>query len=410
MLKLQTIIKKQKWKIPGISFNGKKTPLLKIYFSNQINYLSKSDFHKSLTHQGFYQLIDLKESILNSNEFSFELCSFLRILNLQINRLKDSAYSLASINNVDINKNHNELTKLYQRIKYDLIRIKRIESLETKKFHIHENLANYLDTKLDSIAVRIHQIHFEESLPKIDYPNIYMYEPKDWCKIIENKALSCEDPYNTTLKIRLQLDRIENESIHLHRIKIEKGKDKFYNGIKKESQIISKENYINAINNLINLLPDIIEKNKREEKIRRLKCSVTIQNKAKFKKCIKFMVDRNLMQFDYSNINWLIFSISYNNRLNFENELPKYSIYVDTQQSLHDVRMIFQYMLSNDYIKYEVANQLNDLLCELISSPARGNSFASWKNNISNSIDKMRTINFKNANLNFIDFQSFIVD
>ena len=177
MLKLQTIIKKLKWKIHGISFNGKKTSIIKINFSNQVNFLSRSDFQKSLTNQDFHKLIDLKESILTSNESSYEVYSFLRILNLQIHRLKVAEYSLVNSEMTDIHKEYNKLNNLLQSIKTDISKIKRIEELETKEFNIESNLTNYLNDKLDSIGIRMHQIRFQESLPEIEYPPIYMYEP-----------------------------------------------------------------------------------------------------------------------------------------------------------------------------------------------------------------------------------------
>ncbi|WP_148230110.1 hypothetical protein [Marivirga tractuosa] len=410
---MQTIIKRQKWKIPGISFNGNKNSQLKIFFSNRVNCLSKSDFHKSLTQKDFFQLIDLKESILESNEFSSELCSFLRILNLQINRLKDSAYSLANINNVDINKQHNVLTKLYQSIKDDLIRIKRIESLETKKFHINEKLTNFLDAKLESIAVRIHQIHFEESLPQVEYPALHRHDPKNWCKIIEEKVWNHKDPYNTVLWIRLQLDRIKDNYIHLHQIEIVKNKNKSFQDIKNHAVKIPIENYVDEINNLLNKLPDAIERAVREENISTYKSSVSIKNKPIFKKCIKFMVDYGLIEFNYTNIDWLIYSICSNHDfdLDVDNELPAGSIYIFTKDSVHDVRMIFQYMLSHGYMGFKVADQLNALLRELISTTAKGNKAETWKKNISKAKEReMQTISFKNSHITFTEFKSFILN
>ena len=86
-------------------------------------------------------------------------------------------------------------------------------------------------------------------------------------------------------------------------------------------------------------------------------------------------------------------------------------IYVSTKESLHDIRMIFQYMLSHGYMKYEIADKLNCLLRELISTNERGNKKGVWKETISKAKKrKMRTIDFKNSHISFTDFRSYTLN
>ncbi len=294
-----------------------------------------------------------------------------------------------------------QLSKVVELIRKDIKRAYNLRKIEKEKYDRDCDHSINLYYELSNIGTRLHQLQIEENLPEIKFPAPHLHNPKLWISKVEDIIIKEDNPYLAAFYVRLKLDRIRGANIIVYILK----QGKPIEGSRQYFRTYPLKEYIKKMDRLLNSVTSTKQRIERDNQIKDLKNCVEITDVNTFRKGLLFMTEKEILDLESEDIDWLIFSLCNNSKLKKKEEFPPNKLSFDSLKKAKDFRSVVKYFFDRQIFKIHNKDHFYELMATLIYTNSKGNSLSAWRESLNEKRSSTNYFAFHDESIKFTDFK-----